>query len=1015
MRGLSLSAVLAVSSVISGVRSQFQNLPIHNVIRAPDQFINDTGLTDLVGWDPYSFFIKEKRIFLHAGEFHGWRLPSISLWKDIMQKTKASGLNSISMYVHWHLTNPKKGVIDLEGINDLQPFFDAAKAEGLWVIARPGPYINSETTAGGIPGHVLTIPGDTPWNLYNGVLRSNATSFHDSWQDYFNAVIPIIAKNQITQGGPIIMVQVENEYYNGAGQNEYVEELRQSMLRMGIVVPTSVNDPGMFQNLVDSANIYGIDAYPVSFNCSNPTFWRDIPTAWRTYHKSVTPSIPFFFPEFQGGGIDRWGSTGGYEGCRQLTNPNFQRIYNHHLWANGVTAIAYYMFYGGTSWGQIPHSSSYTSYDWGAAVRESRALSEKYDEVKLQALFLRSFPDMRMTDWIGEDNTTVTGVSTTHLRNPVTGSSFYITRHVNTSTWDVLSFDLTVGMSGARLPVVLPGRDGLITVADLPFGKGQNIVYSTTNLLSTFNFDGEDTLVVYGTVGMTYQMAFTFDAQPKVTVTGPTKKNKAAAFTFSVASGMTSIHMRTAKQSLTVLLADYKAATKFWMPTIAAEEGGDFKEFEDMNATTPFLISGPYLVRKAVVEDSTLALTGDLEGAATTLMVFGTNRVKSVSWNGARVAGAKRNSLGAIEATLTGPSGRTVDSINQGLPNLMKAKWKYADSLPEIKETFDESGMVLADHTETTSKFPPYYGGPWVLYADDYGFHGGNLVWRGTFEHSANADAPTAVNISVSGGQFFAASAWLNEHYLGDSYTSLPTNNESWPVTPDMLREGKNYVTVLQDHMGHNLAGQLVCCTPGGRQRDVQQPKGIQGYYLEGRKEDEQFTKWMLAGNLGGEDFPDKTRKILNEGGLYAERMGWHLPGFDDSAWESRTPFKGLDRPGVGFFRTTFKLNLPADHDILLSIVFDSQPANYRAQLYVNGWQMGKRVANVGPQDSFVVQEGILNYHGENTVAVSLWSLGRSAGDLRIPSLKLVATGIYRGGVGAVAVNNPGWDSLRGV
>lgn len=64
------------------------------------------------------------------------------------------------------------------------------------------------------------------------------------------------------------------------------------------VVPTSVNDPGMFQNLVDSANIYGIDAYPVSFNCSNPTFWRDIPTGWRTDHKSITPEIPFLFPEY---------------------------------------------------------------------------------------------------------------------------------------------------------------------------------------------------------------------------------------------------------------------------------------------------------------------------------------------------------------------------------------------------------------------------------------------------------------------------------------------------------------------------------------------------------------------------------------------------------------------------------------------------------------------------------------------------------------------------------------------
>lgn len=104
-----------------------------------------------------------------------------------------------------------------------------------------------------------------------------------------------------------------------------------------------------------------------------------------------------------------------------------------------------------------------------------------------------------------------------------------------------MSFDLTVGMSKAKLPVVLPGRDGLVTVyvisrfrkclpltctnlsTDLPFGKGQRILYSTANLLSTFDFNGEDTLVVYGTKGMTYQLAFTIDSQPTVAVTGPTK------------------------------------------------------------------------------------------------------------------------------------------------------------------------------------------------------------------------------------------------------------------------------------------------------------------------------------------------------------------------------------------------------------------------------------------------------------------------------------------------------------
>ncbi|KAG6841702.1 hypothetical protein C0991_007974 [Blastosporella zonata] len=206
-----------------------------------DTFINNTGLTNEVGWDSYSFYIQGKRIFLQSGEFHTWRLPVPALWKDITQKAKAAGLNALSIYVHWHLLNPKEGVIDMSGINDLQPLFDAAKEAGIFIIARPGPYINAETTNGGLPGHVATIPGNPSWNSYNGEIRSNDTYFHEAWQDYWNAVIPVIAKNQITNGGPVIMVQIENEYYNGAGQNEYVAQLRQRALDMGI--PSTARTP----------------------------------------------------------------------------------------------------------------------------------------------------------------------------------------------------------------------------------------------------------------------------------------------------------------------------------------------------------------------------------------------------------------------------------------------------------------------------------------------------------------------------------------------------------------------------------------------------------------------------------------------------------------------------------------------------------------------------------------------------------------------------------------------------
>lgn len=80
------------------------------------------------------------------------------------------------------------------------------------------------------------------------------------------------------------------------------------------------------------------------------------------------------------------------------------------------------------------------------------------------------------------------------------------------------------------------------------------------------------------------------------------------------------------------------------------------------------------------------------------------------------------------------------------------------------------------------------------------------------------------------------------------------------------------------------------------------------------------------------------------------------------------------------------------------------------AQLYINGWQMGKRAANLGPQNIFVIQPGILNVHGTNTLALSLWSIGMEAADLTIPSLELILTGIYSGGPGLIKQDNPGWS-----
>lgn len=118
-----------------------------------------------VTWDGYSLFINDQRIFLWSGEFHPWRLPVVHKWRDVLEKIKAAGMNAISVYVHWcapysprawksllikhisrGLTNPAPGIFDFNEYRALEPLFKMAMEIGIWIVLRPGPYINAETT-----------------------------------------------------------------------------------------------------------------------------------------------------------------------------------------------------------------------------------------------------------------------------------------------------------------------------------------------------------------------------------------------------------------------------------------------------------------------------------------------------------------------------------------------------------------------------------------------------------------------------------------------------------------------------------------------------------------------------------------------------------------------------------------------------------------------------------------------------------------------------------------------------
>ncbi|KAL0951714.1 hypothetical protein HGRIS_008390 [Hohenbuehelia grisea] len=983
------------------------------VDRSPDVLASE--LTDQVRFDNYSLIIRGQRVFLHSGEFHTFRLPVPSLWPDVLQKMKAAGLNAVSVYTHMGLINPSRGVVDFDGFRALQPLYDAAKAAGIFVVLRPGPYINAETTAGGI-AHWATseVAGD---------LRTNATDWKAAWQAYIQGIINVTAPNQITHGGPVIAIQVDNEYSQSPiTRAEYFVDLETAYHNSPIVVPLTYNDPGQGRNFINgtgAVDLYGLDSYPQGFDCSNPTVWRPVTTNYHQYHASVNPSQAWYIPEFQGGSFDAWGPTApGYAPCRVLTGPDFQSVFNLQLWASNAKLINYYMLYGGTSWGGIPFHGVYTSYDYGSSLTESRQLTSKFDELKRQGLFLRSSPEFYKTDWVTDTSTggvftTSSAAFVTFLRNPDTGAGFYILRQADSTSTSVINFKLNVTTSEAALqiPTVVPsitlgGRQSKVIVTDYAFGSSR-LLYSTASVLFAGNIDGRDVLFLFGDSTQQHETVLTLTGTPN-RAHAQSSSVKTSAFTggrtlVSFLSGINGLITVWDSDKQLVLFADTTTAGTFWSPTIAGSSSNPLKDFWSLGTNTTVLVGGPYLVRGASISGTNLALRGDLN-ASVRLTVIAPKSIRSITWNDERIdpdvqASSALSSRGGFVAQ--------VRATTSGISVPKLGNWKFADSLPEVQRNFSDSKWTLANHTTTNIPFKPYYGDGRVLYGCDYGFCENVVLWRGHFNATGNEKS---VNLSINGGEAFAASVWLNSVFLNTSFGNSTNNRNILEETDDkftfppgaLLPNQDNVITVVQDNTGLNE-------TNGANTNTSKGPRGIRGFKLDTGS----FGQWKVQGKVGGyTSFPDKVRGVLNEGGLFGERQGWHLPGFDTSKWTTRDLASGLpgSAAGVGFFVTTIDLKIPAGFDVPLSFTFQEtfgQP--YRAFLFVNGWMMGKRVGNLGPQTKFPVHEGILDYSGTNTVAVALWAMEPNV--TISPNLQLSLDAVIDGGVGNVKVNNPKWSA----
>ncbi|MFC4059943.1 beta-galactosidase family protein [Planomonospora corallina] len=284
-------------------------------------------------------------------------------WPHRLRTLRAMGLNTVETYVPWNLHEPRPG--ELRRLAELDAFLSAAAEAGLLAIVRPGPYICAEWDNGGLPSWLTAALGRR--------VRTRDPEYLDRVDRFFDAVVPVVARHQVTRGGNVIMVQVENEYGSYGSDAVYLRHLAEGLVARGVEVPLFTSD-GPEDHMLTGGSIPGVLA-TVNFG-SRP---EEAFAALRRHR----PADPLFCMEFWNGWFDHWGREHTVRDAADAAD-TLER-----LLALGAS-VNLYMAHGGTNFGTAAGANRageladgeyrpvVTSYDYDAPIDERGAPTEKF-------------------------------------------------------------------------------------------------------------------------------------------------------------------------------------------------------------------------------------------------------------------------------------------------------------------------------------------------------------------------------------------------------------------------------------------------------------------------------------------------------------------------------------------------------------------------------------------------------------------------------------------------------------
>ncbi len=326
---------------------------------------------------PGKFLLDGKPFQIISGELHPARIPQ-ECWRHRIQMVEAMGCNTIAVYVFWNYHETAPGKFDFKtGNKDLAKFIKLAQEENMWVLLRPGPYVCGEWDFGGIPPYLLKIPDIK--------VRCMDSRYMAAVSRYIKELSKVVKPFLITNGGPILMLQIENEYGSYGNDKNYLEELRKLWLKDGINIPFYTAD-GPTPFMLEAGNINGA-AIGLDSGYSQADF---------DLAQKFNPNVPAFSSETYPGWLTHWGE----KWARPDTTGLLREV---RFLMETKKSFNLYVMHGGTNFGFTAGANSggkgfepdVTSYDYDAPINEQGRPTPKYFALRnIISKYVKSLPEI---------------------------------------------------------------------------------------------------------------------------------------------------------------------------------------------------------------------------------------------------------------------------------------------------------------------------------------------------------------------------------------------------------------------------------------------------------------------------------------------------------------------------------------------------------------------------------------------------------------------------------------------